>query len=56
MWGPNQFYWDVKERGKTLGGFGTLHPFVGQVQGGKIVVTWYEKWADAPYRPGWNPK
>jgi branched-chain amino acid transport system substrate-binding protein len=56
MWGPNQFYWDVKERGKTLGGFGTLHPFVAQVQGGKIVVTWYEKWADAPYKPGWNPK
>ena len=56
MWGPNQFYWDVKERGKTFSGYGTLHPFVAQVQGGKIVVTWYEKWADAAYKPGWTPK
>ncbi|RJR43980.1 MAG: hypothetical protein C4576_13745 [Desulfobacteraceae bacterium] len=56
MWGPNQFYWDVKERGKTFNGYGMLHPFVAQVQGGKLVVTWYEKWADAEYKPGWNPK
>lgn len=56
MWGPNQFFWDVKERGKTLGGYGKLRPFVAQVQGGKIVVTWPEKWADAEYKPGWNPK
>jgi branched-chain amino acid transport system substrate-binding protein len=56
MWGPLQFRWDVKERGKTYGGFGTLYPVVGQFQGGKLQVIWPENWQDAPYQPGWRPK
>jgi branched-chain amino acid transport system substrate-binding protein len=56
IWGPLQFHWDVKERGKTYGGYGTLFPIVGQFQGGKFQVIWPEKWQDATYRPGWRPK
>lgn len=56
IWGPLQFHWDVKERGKTYGGYGTLFPIVGQFQGGKFQVIWPEKWQDATYQPGWRPK
>jgi branched-chain amino acid transport system substrate-binding protein len=55
IWGTLQFHWDVKTGGKTLGGFGTLYPVVGQFRGGKLQVIWPEKWQDAAFEPGWRP-